>query len=75
MDTCNKCNNVNLEWNGAWKQCRNCGEVLDLKKAALSIIGKRAQSQWSHVHKNVNDIAALPYKVTLMGKLISRLIG
>ncbi len=72
MDICTKCNNVNIEWNGAWKQCRNCGEVLGRKETLLAV-DRCTESPWKQIHRSVNDIAALPEKATLMGKLTSRL--
>ena len=70
MEICYKCNNVNVEWNGEWKQCKNCGEVLERK--ALPCISTRIQAQLKKGNKSLSDIAGLPSNLTLMGKLTSR---
>lgn len=67
MSTCRKCNNTNVAWNGEWKQCMNCGEVHE--KETIVVIDHTVSFQ---EHKSLKDIASLPLKSTLMGKLISR---
>ena len=64
MDACRKCNNTNVTWNGAWKQCAGCGEVHE-RQNDIAFSSKRSNS--------LNDIVSLSFKSTLMGKLISRL--
>jgi transcription initiation factor TFIIIB Brf1 subunit/transcription initiation factor TFIIB len=71
MNICRECNNVNVEWNGAWMQCANCGEVHERK--SMVTLNESMHTFSSKVNNNLQDIAALPLKVTLMGKLTSRL--
>lgn len=68
MDACRKCNNTNVVWNGAWKQCVVCGEVHE--KDTITVSDHTFLSYGEY--KSLKDIASLPLKSTLMGKLISR---
>ena len=65
---CRKCGNTNVAWNGVWKQCASCGEVHE-KDSLMesSYIPSLKES------KSLKDIALLPFKSTLIGKLRSRL--
>ncbi len=65
MDACRKCNNTNVSWNGIWKQCESCGEVLERAGGVIPIhtIEKK---------NSLHDIVVSPLKSTRMGKLISR---
>ncbi len=65
MDACRKCNNTNVSWNGIWKQCASCGEVLEKDE---SVIPNNTRVKKNSLH----DIVVLPLKSTRMGKLISR---
>ncbi|HSR74377.1 MAG TPA: hypothetical protein VLL31_06000 [Sulfurovum sp.] len=67
MSACRKCNNTNVIWNGGWKQCVSCGEVYERESIIVSNCILPSQK-----HKSLADIASLPLKSTLIGKLISR---
>lgn len=69
MNTCRKCNNTNVSWNGVWKQCASCGEVHEREGVVVNntITYVRALEE----NKSLHDIVSLPLKSTLMGKLIS----
>ena len=71
MSVCRKCNNTNVVWNGAWKQCTSCGEVHE--RQSVLVINTSAPVLLSDENNNLNDITVLPLKSTLLGKLISRL--
>ncbi len=68
MSVCRKCSNTNVVWNGVWKQCASCGEVHERQSV---IVSTHALSY--DENNSLDDIASLPLKSTLMGKLISRL--
>ncbi len=70
MSVCRKCNNTNIVLNGVWKQCASCGEVHE--RQSMVMIDENTHSFSSKVKNSLQDIAALPLKVTLMGKLTSR---
>ena len=65
MDACRKCNNTNVSWNGLWKQCASCGEVLEREGGVIPIHTMEKKS-------SLHDIVVVPLKSTRMGKLISR---
>ncbi len=71
MSVCRKCSNTNVAWNGVWKQCASCGEVHERQSVMVS--NKSTHALSSEENNSLNDIAVLPLKLTLMGKLISRL--
>ena len=70
MNICRKCDNANVDWNGAWMQCANCGEVHERK--GIMITNKDTHSFAKKVNNSLQDIAAFPLKVTFLGKLTSR---
>ena len=70
MTICRKCNNTNVTWNGAWKQCASCGEVHE--RQSVKVNNRVFCRLLSNENKSLNDIDALPFKSTLMGKLISK---
>ena len=67
MRVCRKCNNTNIILNGVWRQCANCGEVHERQSIMISTPALSSQESTS-----LNDIASLPLKLTLIGKLTSR---
>ena len=71
MNACRKCNNTNVVWNTGWKQCASCGEVHERESTVVNNYTLSSQSHKSL--KDLKDIASLPLKSTLMGKLISGL--
>jgi len=68
MIVCRKCGNTNIVLNGVWKQCANCDEVHERQGALLS-----THTISPEKYSSLNDIASLPLKVSLIGKLTSRL--
>ncbi len=70
MNVCRKCYNVNVDWNGTWMQCANCGEVHEKKNIMQVDIASQADS--FEVKNNLQDIVLLPLQLTLLGKLTSR---
>jgi len=71
MSVCKKCNNTNVTWDGVWKQCASCGEVYERDTPIQN--NKISCRLLTNENKNLNDIASLPLKTTLLEKLISRL--
>lgn len=67
MNACRKCDNINVVWNGGWRQCLSCGEVYEKEYHH-----EQVDSFSSQAYKSLDDITALPSGSTLMGKLISR---
>jgi hypothetical protein len=64
--SCRKCGNTNVDWNGVWNQCVNCGEVHEKYSVMVN-----PYSTSSKKNKSLKDIALLPFKSTLIGKLRS----
>jgi len=71
MSACRKCGNTNVVLTGVWKQCASCGEVHE--RDSVMVSNRISCRLLSNENKNLNDIASLPPKSTLMGKLVSRL--